>query len=142
MVKNPPDRTQRIIPYLAYDDVATSVEFLATAFGLETRLVHRDKDGVIRHAEAGLGDAVVMMGPASPQWGTASPHALPALHCSILVYVDDVNAHFRHARAAGATIDSEPEDKPYGDRMYGARDREGNQWWFATHVRDVNLDEL
>jgi uncharacterized glyoxalase superfamily protein PhnB len=54
------------------------------------------------------------------------------VHAGVYVYVDDVDARCRRARAAGARIESEPEDKPWGDRMYTARDREGNQWYFAT----------
>jgi uncharacterized glyoxalase superfamily protein PhnB len=56
------------------------------------------------------------------------------LHCGIYVLVDNVDAHCRRARAAGATIESEPEDKAWGDRMYTVRDLEGNQWYFATPV--------
>jgi PhnB protein len=51
------------------------------------------------------------------------------------LYVDDVDARCRRAWSAGATIESEPEDKGWGDRMYTARDPEGNQWYFATQVR-------
>jgi uncharacterized glyoxalase superfamily protein PhnB len=53
------------------------------------------------------------------------------------VYVDDVDAHFERARAAGATILEEPADQPYGDRRYAAEDPEGHQWFFAQHVRDL-----
>ncbi|MDX6519236.1 MAG: hypothetical protein QOF50_2082 [Gaiellaceae bacterium] len=53
------------------------------------------------------------------------------------VYVEDVDAHLAHARAAGATILSELEDQPFGDRQYRAEDLEGHRWMFATHVRDV-----
>jgi uncharacterized glyoxalase superfamily protein PhnB len=48
------------------------------------------------------------------------------------VLVDDVDSHHQHARAAGARIDSEPTDQPYGRREYGARDLEGHRWWFGT----------
>ncbi len=49
----------------------------------------------------------------------------------LYVHVDDVDAHFERAKAAGAEIEGPPEDKPYGDRVYGALDPEGHQWWFA-----------
>jgi MerR family transcriptional regulator, thiopeptide resistance regulator len=50
----------------------------------------------------------------------------------LVVQVDDVDAHYQQARAAGARIDNEPVDQPYGQREYEARDPEGHRWWFAT----------
>jgi uncharacterized glyoxalase superfamily protein PhnB len=129
-------QTQRVVPYLYVDDVAAYLQFLSKAFGFETRMHEVDpSDPEHVHAEAALGGAVVMVGHASPKWGTASPRRLPALHSGIYVSVGDVDAHFRRARAAGARIESEPEDKAWGDRMYTARDPEGNQWYFATSQR-------
>jgi uncharacterized glyoxalase superfamily protein PhnB len=52
----------------------------------------------------------------------------------LVVQVDDVDAHYQQSRAAGARIDNEPVDQPYGQREYGARDPEGHRWWFATPV--------
>jgi uncharacterized glyoxalase superfamily protein PhnB len=53
----------------------------------------------------------------------------------------DIDAHCEHARSAGATIDVDPSDQFYGDRVYRARDPEGHQWVFAMHVRDVSRAE-
>ena len=58
----------------------------------------------------------------------------------LYVYVDDVDEHYQRARAAGATIVTELEDQPWGDRRYQAVDPEGHQWTFARHVRDVEPD--
>ena len=133
MAQSPPLRSARIIPFLYVDDVAAYLEFLAKAFGFETRLHHVDPDDPEHeHAETMLGDEMVMISRARPKFGSASPRALPARHGSNYVYVPDVDAHFRRARASGATIETEPEDKPWGDRMYTALDREGHQWFFAT----------
>ena len=54
------------------------------------------------------------------------------------MFVDDVDQHFRRAAAAGARIDSEPVDQPYGQREYGARDPEGHRWWFATPLAQLD----
>ncbi len=135
MAQKSPLRIPLIIPFLYADDVAAYLEFLAKAFGFETRLHHVDPDdSEHEHAETMLGDAMVMISHASPKWGTASPRTLPARHGSNYVYVADVDAHFRRAREAGAMIEEEPETKPWGDRMYTARDPEGHQWFFATAV--------
>ena len=133
MAESPPRPVRCVVPYLYVDDVVTYLEFLSKAFGFRTRVHEVDpEDPDHQHAEAALGDAVVMVGHASPRWGTAAPRKLPALHCGLYVSVDDVDVHCRHARAGGATIEAEPEDQDWGDRMYTARDPEGNQWYFAT----------
>ena len=59
----------------------------------------------------------------------------------LYIYVDDVNAHCEHARAAGATIVKEPEDQFYGDRNYTAQDPEGHHWIFSQHLRDMTDEE-
>jgi uncharacterized glyoxalase superfamily protein PhnB len=133
MAQTPPQRAVRIIPFLYAEDVAAYLEFLAKAFGFETRLHHVDPDdSEHEHAETMLGGEMVMISHASPKWGSASPRRLPARHGSNYVYVADVDAHFRRARAAGAMIEEEPAARPWGDRVYTARDPEGHQWFFAT----------
>ncbi len=92
------------------------------------------RDG-IAHAEMELADAVVMMGHPGPEY--RSPRRLGQVTQNVYVYVDDVDAHFKRAKAAGATILEEPADQFYGDRRYGADDLEGHRWYFAQHVRDV-----
>jgi uncharacterized glyoxalase superfamily protein PhnB len=124
---------QRLYPFLYADDVRAYVTFLDQAFGFKQTLFHVDpEDSEHIHAESALGDAVVMIGQATPKFGTASARKASAVIASIYAYVDDVDAHCRQARAAGATIEDEPADKPWGDRMYTARDCEGHQWYFAT----------
>jgi uncharacterized glyoxalase superfamily protein PhnB len=49
------------------------------------------------------------------------------------VAVDDPDAHHDRAKAAGAEITRELVDQPYGSREYGARDLEGNPWYFGTY---------
>ena len=131
-MKTVPEGHQRIMPYFFYEDVAASLDFLVKAFGFEIVSVHKIPDGRIVNAQARYGEAVVMMGPAQGNLGFASPRKLPALHSGTVVYVDDVSEHCRHARAAGATIEREPQDQDYGVREYTARDLEGNQWFFWT----------
>ena len=63
-----------------------------------------------------------------------SAGSLGALHAGVYVFVDDVDAHCAHARAAGASVLLEPGDQPWGDRMYCAVDPEGQFWMFAKHL--------
>ncbi len=142
MVKNPPEGTQRVVPYLMYADAAAAIEFIGKAFGFEERMRMPTPDGAVMHAELGYQSNVVMLATAHPEMGYGSPKDLPARHGSVLCYVDDVDAHHARAKAAGATITAELEDKFYGDRMYGATDPEGHQWFFATHVKDVAPEDM
>jgi uncharacterized glyoxalase superfamily protein PhnB len=122
--------TITISPYLYYDDGVAALEFLVKAFGFQERMRTVETDGVLRHGEAAFGNAVVMLASV-PE---ASPNTLGRPTAGMYVRVDDVDAHCERARAAGATIETEPEDKPYGERMYGVRDPGGHQWWFATPI--------
>jgi uncharacterized glyoxalase superfamily protein PhnB len=122
--------TGTISPYLYYEDGLGALDFLARAFGFEERERHVDEDGTLRHGEMRFGDSVVMLASV-PE---ATPKARGGATAGLYVRVDDVDAHCERARAAGATIGAEPEDKPYGDRMYEAIDPSGHTWWFAHPV--------
>src|SRR5262245_60081203 len=125
--------TQRLFPFLYADDVRAYATFLDKAFGFKERSYHVDpEDSEHVHAEVALADQVVMIGHATPKFGTASARRSPAVQAAVYAYVDDVDAHCRQARAGGATIEQDPADRPWGDRMYTARDPEGHQWYFAT----------
>jgi uncharacterized glyoxalase superfamily protein PhnB len=133
MEKEATRRGQKLIPYLYVEDVAKYLEFLSKAFGFDTVMHEVDpQDSTHVHAESALGGARLMIGQAHAKWGTSSARQLGGMHSGVYVYVDDVDAHCRRARAAGATIEMGCEDRPWGDRMYTARDPEGNQWYFAS----------
>jgi len=115
-----------VCPYLYFKDGPAALGFLVDAFGFRVR--HEPDPASFGHAEVEIGNGgVVMLGnppnaEASEGWG------------GIHVYVDDVDAHCERARKAGATIVSEPQDRPYGDRIYETRDTEGHVWWFAQPI--------
>ena len=142
MAQNPPEGTQRVIPYILYADAPAALDFLCQAFSFEERFRMPMPDGKIGHAEITYRDNVVMLATASAEMGHASPKDLPAFHSMVMCYVDDVDAHYAHAKEAGAKIVTELEDKFYGDRSYAAADPEGHQWCFATHVKDVDFENM
>jgi PhnB protein len=117
-----------ISPYLYYEDGIAALDFLASAFGFKERMRHVDQDGALRHGEMQLKNAVIMLG-TPPDY--RNPKHLGAVTVGMYVHVDDVDAHYEQAKAAGAEIQTEPTDQDYGDRNYGALDPEGHQWWFA-----------
>jgi uncharacterized glyoxalase superfamily protein PhnB len=124
----------RVIPIIVCEDIAATHDFLVAAFGFEPGEVQRDDDGRVVHGEVRGRDSVIWLHAVSPAQELASPRTSPQASGGIVAHVDDVDAHFAHARAAGAMIDSEPIDQEYGQREYGARDPEGHLWWFATPI--------
>ena len=94
-------------------------------------------DGRLGHAALSYAGEQVMLSSAFAEAGTCSPRDLPAVPQQISVYVDDVDAHFARAQAAGAEILIEPEDQFWGARAYWTRDPEGHRWTFQQQLREV-----
>jgi PhnB protein len=121
------------------------VEWLERAFGfVEDRSARYEEDGTITHAELDLGGARIYL--STPQ-GYVNPRRLretselarraydnPWVIDGHFVEVDDVDAHYERARAAGATILREPEEPGIGQRIYTAEDLEGHRWMFGQPV--------
>ena len=140
MPKNPPEGYPRISPYLYYEDAGAMIDWLTQAFGFSERLRVPGEGGRVMHAEIELDGGVVMLA-SPPRERFENPARLGASTASVYTYVDDVDAHFERAREAGAEVLQEPNDQPYGDRHYGAKDPEGHEWWFGQHVKDVSPEE-
>jgi PhnB protein len=131
-VKPIPDGYHAVTPYLIVPGAEGFLEFVKQAFGAEETVRMVAPDGSVRHAEARIGDSVVMMAEAGEQ-------PMPA---TIHLYVEDCDATYRQALEAGATSLHEPTDQFYGDRMGGVSDPAGNHWWIATHMEDVSEKEM
>ena len=142
-MKPTPPGWPRASSALCYERAAEAIDWLARAFGFEVRLKIDGENGTIVHRELVFGDAVFMLGDArrSEQPQRMAPSELGGKNTqSIMVYVDDVEAHCARARAAGATITSEIESHDYGelywtDRAYACVDLGGHHRWFAERVR-------
>ncbi len=135
-------RKQRIVPALSYDDAPAMIAFLCRAFGFVEGFRLDMPDGSIGHASLLCGEDEVTLASAYPEGGLGGPSGLPHLHASVMVYVDDVDAHHARAVAEGATILQEPEDQFFGDRTYRATDPEGGNWWFHQELQAVTADEM
>jgi PhnB protein len=105
------------------------INFLKRAFGAEEVGRHATPDGVIHHATVKVGTSLMELGDAH---GPYQP-----MKSMFYMYVPDVDAVYRRALAAGATSIGEPTDQDYGDRNAGVRDPYGNDWYIATHIKDV-----
>lgn len=126
-MSEPKDSYRTVTPYLIVADAEAELRFLQTAFGGVERELHRDDDGTVRHAEIRIGDSLVMLGQSSAEW--------VALRAALYLWVDDVDATYRRALAAGARSESAPEDKPYGHRNAGVIDANDITWWIAAPVK-------
>jgi uncharacterized glyoxalase superfamily protein PhnB len=124
----------RVIPVLTYRDISAAHDFLVNAFGFNSGGVSRNAEGQPIHGEVRAGDATIWLHRVTQEHQLNSPLASDVANSGLFVHVDDVDAHYERARAAGALIESQPVDQPYGQREYGARDPEGHRWWFATPV--------
>lgn len=122
------------VAMLYYDDVAAAQEWLSSAFGFVTSAQHSDADGAVVGAEMRVGSGTVMLiGGADAQYGMRSPRKVGSMTGGVYVALDDVDAHYESAQAAGATIVLPLQDMEYGSREYGALDLEGHYWSFGTY---------
>ncbi len=115
-----------VAPYLIVDDAARTIDFLAAAFDAETLRRFDAPEGGIMHAEVRIDDTVLMIADSAPGW--------PAVPAHVHVYVDDVDATYRRALAAGAISLQEPVKKDDEDKRGGVRDAGGVTWWIATRI--------
>lgn len=122
------------IASLVYADIAGAFEFLTEGFGLGPGELTRDPEGTIVHGELEIGTGTVWLHPETEGFGLASPATLGGSSASMVVLVDDVDAHHARAAAHGATVSYEPVDQPYGYREYGVFDGEGHLWSFMKQL--------
>jgi uncharacterized glyoxalase superfamily protein PhnB len=145
-MKPTPEGWPRLSSAIFYRDAGTMIDWLCAAFAFQVRLRIEGEGGRIEHSELTFGDAVVMVGSertgANVKFSTAmlSPRSAGGNTQSLMLYVDDVDAHCAQARAQGAQIVDEPAVHDYGeeywaDRSYGAMDPEGHLWWFTQRLR-------
>ena len=121
-----------VIPVLAYPDVNQAADWLCAAFGFSVRLridSHR--------VQLNVGDGAVIVREMRPNEASA---ALGLGH-SVMVRVEDADAHAKHAKDHGARITQDPTSYPYGERQYNAEDFAGYSWTFSQSIADVHPRE-
>ena len=148
-MKAPPKDWPRLSSCLSYRDPATMIDWVCKAFDFEVRIKIESQPGVIEHSELTYGGALIMLGReriGDARFGAdwKSPLSAGCSTQSLMLYVDDVDAHCEKARAAGATITSEPSVQDYGDdywvdKSYAALDPEHHSWFFAQRLKTVGV---
>ena len=119
-----------VVPVLIYPDVREAVAWLSAAFGFAERV----QIGEDHRSQLSVGDGAVILGDV--RHDRRPPRPGESTH-SVMVRVDDANAHCERARQHGARILMEPTDFEYGERQYAAEDPSGHQWTFSETLEDV-----
>lgn len=146
-MKPAPKNWPRVSSAIVYQDAHKAIDWLCQAFGFEVRLKVEGEGGRIEHCELTFGEGVLMVdhegGGKRPDRVGRSPRSVGGANTQqVMIYVDDVDAHYARAKQAGARITYEPQDSDYGeeywsDRSYECEDLEGHRWWFCQRLRDV-----
>ena len=137
-----PDGYHTATPYLVLQNAADAIEFYNKAFGATELMRLASPGGKIGHAEIKIGDSPIMLADEFPDMGYRGPRALGGSPVSIMLYVEDVDALFNQAVAAGATVRRPVKDEFYGDRSGNLEDQFGHVWTIATHKEDVSPEEI
>ena len=145
------DRYPAVIPMIAYANGPAAMDWLARAFGFRERIRMLGEDGRLSHGEMEAGDGLIMMATPSPHYLGPKAHRdeceaaatwseVPYIIDGVLVYVDDISAHFDRAKKEGATILSPLEESQEGNR-YRAEDMEGHRWMFMSRKSPNSMSE-
>jgi uncharacterized protein YndB with AHSA1/START domain/uncharacterized glyoxalase superfamily protein PhnB len=138
-----PEGYQSITPMCVFKDARQAIAFYKEALGAEERFVMPGPDGVgVMHAEIKIGTSLIMLGEECPQEPCKSAESLGASPVSFYLYVEDVDAAYAKAVAAGALPCMSVQEMFWGDRIGTVKDPFGYSWTLATHVKDPTMEEI
>ena len=142
-VKAVPDGFHTVTPHLVLNDTPKAIDFYKRAFGAEEKCRMPGPDGRIMHAQIRIGSSEVFLADEHVDWGgPPSPLALGNSPVSLHLYVDDVDAVFDRAVAAGATVAMPVQDMFWGDRYGKVIDPFGHHWSLASHKEDLTAEQM
>jgi PhnB protein len=126
-----PEGMRQVTVYLHPHGAEKAIDFLKHALRAEELFRYQEPGGAVQHAKLRIGDSILEMGEAHAEFAP--------MPTTFYLYVEDCDALYQSALAAGATSISPPVDQPYGDRNAGVQDPFGNTWYLSTHIQDVPL---
>jgi len=141
-VKSQPEGIHTVTPYLSVRGAAAAIDFYRRAFGAEEVFRLDAGNGLVGHAEIRIGDSVILLADelgGSPQ---RSPSSLAGTATEVRLFVDDVDACFARALAAGGVQLRGVADQFYGDRNGALRDPFGHVWIVGTHIEDLTPEQI
>ena len=126
------------IPTMVYNDANAALNFLTKALGFTEHFVYRDDKNNLQHAELALGNAMIMISPHNSESAFGKFIGTPAdankLNTQTAYFIiDEIDAHYKNAKANGAKIIIDIKDEDYGGRGYSCTDPEGYIWNFGTY---------
>ncbi len=140
-VKAIPDGYHSVTPYLIVDGAEEAIRWYGAALGA-TEVMRLPMGDKIGHAEIKIGDSFIMLSDEWPDYGKLGPKARGGATSSLMIYLEDVDAAYERAIAAGATAERPVENQFYGDRSGTVIDPFGHSWTLSTHVEDLSEEEI
>ncbi len=137
-----PEGYHTVCPYLSIKGATKALAFYAEAFGAQELFRMEAPDGSIAHAEIRIGDSPIMMADACEMSPMSSPGEAGGSTVGIHLYVENVDALYAQALAAGAEVVKAVEDQFFGDRMGTLKDPFGHVWFLSTHIEDLSPEEI
>ncbi len=142
-VKPVPTGYHTVTPHLVVRGADQAIDFYKRAFGATEKGRSPGPDGKsLIHADIMIGDSHVMLCDEFPSMNCFSPLHRRGTSCTIHLYVDDVDAVFNRAVAAGAKVSMPLGDMFWGDRYGKITDPFGHEWSLGTHKEDVAPEEM
>jgi uncharacterized glyoxalase superfamily protein PhnB len=141
-VKPIPDGFHTVTPYLFVKGASEAIEWYKKAFGAEEigRMPMPDGE-LLMHAMIRIGDSFIMLTDEQPDCPSKGPKALGGTPVGLHLYVEDADAVFEQAVAAGAEVTMPITDMFWGDRYGNLTDPFGHSWSIATHIQDLTPEE-
>jgi PhnB protein len=141
-VKAIPDGYHSVTPYLIIKGADRAIDFYKKVFGAAQRMRMDGPNATVGHAEIEIGGSAIMLADECPDMGFRSPQSIGGTGVSLHLYVNDVDACFNRAIAAGAKALRPVQDQFYGDRSGTLEDPFGHVWTISTHKEDLSHEEL
>ena len=137
-----PDAYRTATPYLIVNDATAAIAFYKHAFGATELVRLADPTGKVMHAEIRINNSPFMLADEFPDMGYRSPLTLGGSPVSIYLYVEDVDAQFARAIAAGAREVMPATDQFDGDRRCTLTDPFGHVWLLATRKETISFETM
>ncbi|MFP3565926.1 VOC family protein [Paraburkholderia sp. SIMBA_030] len=141
-VKPIPEGMHSLTPYLICANAADAIAFYTKAFNAVEQVRLPGPGGKVMHASLKIGDSVLMLTDEWPEHRSFGPKTLKGSPVTIHLYVEDVDASFKQAVEAGATVTMPVSDMFWGDRYGQIQDPFGHNWSLATHTRDLTPEQI
>ena len=134
---------QELFAYLCVKDAAVAIEFYKRAFGAIERFRLDDPaTGRVGHAEVKIAGATLMLAEEYPELGLRAPVTVGTTTVTLHLHVDNCDAVVERALAAGATLESAPQDQAHGERQGVVRDPSGHRWNIGQHLEEMSPEEM